>query len=1540
MCNGYGGGKPLAEFIFLMYETTVLWSCSSVIQDMAWAQKLQEGAWVSFCGSSASSAQCSCINGCIPLGNSTQKGVAFIANELDKLPCLQNASLAAVQVLFIVAFLLMFICCKQSLIRLKPTPTSSRFLGNSYIRVVLIFLSEGLGLTNLAVAGWLLGTNALPMKGWFLLVVQGLSWIVIGFSVNLQLKQASYFKRFTLAWWGITSVVTVYLVITSVFGFIHSKCITLNALLSVITLPVSCLLILFSLKLPGNAVPDIGLAEPFLNSNSSDHLLRDKSHTTPFASSSFFDRLTFRWLNPLLSQGQKSPLKDTDIPYLATEDQAESVYKQFIRVWDQQNSEDPSKRASLFWALATCHWGELVVNGTYALIKSIALGAGPFLLYSLIKYASGARTSHFQGYLLVVVLFMVKMVESLSQRQWYFGSRRVGMNARSALIGAIYRKQLRLSSTGRQSHATGQMLNYLAVDAYQIGEFPYWLHLAWAIPLQIVLSLATLFFSVGWATFVGLALILLTMGFNSPMAKLQQKYQTLLMTAQDERLRSTNEVLRNMKILKLQAWEEKFRAKIDSLRFAEHKCLSTLQYNKTFNSLLYWFLPIVVSTATYTACYVFGIPLTPSNVFTALATLRIVQEPIRILPDLIAVIIQVKVSFSRLNKFLHEDELQADVQRHYTSSSTLAIMMRESDLSWNQKLEKRTLRNISLQIQRGDKVAICGEVGSGKSSLLHAILGEIPKTTGQLKVNGSLAYVAQTAWIQSGTIRDNILFGRPMDKIRYEETLKACALDKDLNSFPFGDFTEIGERGINMSGGQKQRIQLARAVYQDADVYLLDDPFSAVDAHTGSSLFKDCVMGALAKKTVVLVTHQVEFLPAVNQVLLMHDGEIRQAGDYYKLLQSGEDFKKLVTAQQGAMNVVGDVHATTATKSSRVNSMKHEIHPNSHSDTQEIREMSSAAVDQLTKQEERESGNTGLKAYFDYLNQAKGFSYFAIATASHIIFCMGQMGSNYWLAHEIGNPKDSTSYVLEVFAAIGMSTGCLLFARATFVVIMGLSASSSFYSGLMSSIFHAPMSFFDSTPMGRVLSRLSSDLSILDVEVPFSFSYSMSATLNALSVVVIIAIVTWKVLIFIIPMIYINHWFQQYYLDSAQELMRIIGTTKSPIVHHFGEAIFGAATIRAFKREDQFMKRNLHLIDVNASPYFHSFAASEWLIQRLETLSAFVLGLSAFLMIMAPAGSIKPGLIGLALSYGLSLNVSLVCSVQNQCILANWIVSVERIKQYMHIPSEAPAVIEDHRPAPTWPPNGNILLNNLQVRYRPDTPLVLKGITCTFKGGQKIGVVGRTGSGKTTLISALFRLVEPAGGSIIIDGIDISSIGLHDLRSRLSIIPQEPTLFRGSVRFNLDPLAEYPDAIIWEALDKCKLGDIVREKPGKLEALVGDDGENWSVGQRQLFCLGRALLKKSRILVLDEATASIDNTTDSILQKTIKLEFTSCTVVTVAHRIPTVIDSDMVMALRDGHLAEFDRPTNLLEQRTSLFAKLVAEYMSHSHHVAEGNNNQ
>ncbi|CAO2821256.1 unnamed protein product [Amaranthus hypochondriacus] len=1450
---------------------------------------------------------------------SSEPCTAQFSSVMHPSSCVNHVTFVCFDLLLLVVFLWSFICkllSKKLELRARNRPISTW-------QILSAVFNGCLGLVYIGFGIWHFQENLrndqsiFPIHWWVLYFLNGVIWLSIGLKASLK---GESFSKLTLHFLSILAFLCagISCFIAVFAAVVNLERVTVKVVLDILSFIGACLLLFCTCK--GYNTEEYGVTEHQRTLYTSLNIIDSTDQVTPFAKAGLFSKMSFCWLNPLMKFGKEKILEEEDLPKLRDVDRAGFCYSQFLeRLSKYENSEIPSE-SSILWTIVGCHWTEILVSGLFALLKILAVLAGPLLLNSFIEVAEGKVAFRHESYILAISLFLAKMLESLSQRQWYFRSRLIGLRVRSMLTAALYSKQLRLSNAARSIHSGGEIMNYVTVDAYRIGEFPFWFHQTWATSLQICFALIIIIKSVGLATIAALLVIVVTVLCNTPLAKLQHMFLTKLMVAQDERLKACAEAIVNMKVLKLYAWETHFKNVVEKLRSDEYERLSAVLSQKAYNFILFWTSPVLVSAATFVTCYFLGIPLHASNVFTFVATLALVQEPIRAIPDIIGVVIQAGVSFSRIAEFLKAPELQTENVRKNTISSKNHIRVKSANLSWDINSSKPTLQNINLDVHPGEKIAICGEVGAGKSTLLAAILGEVPYTDGTVEVNGRIAYVSQTAWIQTGTLRENILFGSSMDEMRYQETLHRCSLVKDLELLPYGDLTEIGERGVNLSGGQKQRIQLARALYQDADIYLLDDPFSAVDAQTATNLFNEYVMEALSGKTVVLVTHQVDFLPAFHCCLLMSDGKILKAGTYHELLASSSQFLDLVNAHQTTVGSEPEVEVSTSRKSK-------------YSNTNEIEKQYETAKGetQLIRKEEREVGNTGLKPYLIYLNQSKGYLYFSILALSHIAFLCSQIIGNTWMASAVDNPEVSKFTLIVVYVIIGLCTPLILLVRSLAVVTLGMESSKSLFSQLLNSLFRAPMSFYDSTPLGRILSRISSDLSLVDLDIAFSIQTAFGGTTYTFSALVILAVITWQVLFVSLPAVYMAILLQRYYFATAKELMRLNGTTKSKVASHLAESVAGAMTIRAFKEEERFISKTLNLIDTNASPNFHNFAANEWLIHRIEILGATILAAAALFMVLLPPDTFSSGFIGMALSYGLALNTAMVFAIQNQCTLANHIVSVERLSQYMDIESEAPEFIENSRPPLNWPSVGKVEILNLQIRYRPNTPLILRGISCTFEGGDKIGIVGRTGSGKTTLIGALFRLVEPVGGKIIVDGIDICSIGLHDLRSHFGIIPQDPTLFNGTVRFNLDPLSQHDDEEIWKVLDKCQLKEAVDEKSQGLDSLVMDDGCNWSMGQRQLFCLGRALLRRSRVLVLDEATASIDNTTDIILQKTIRSEFGSSTVIIVAHRIPTVMDCTKVLAISDGKLMEYDEPMKLMKKEGSLFKQLVMEYWSHSH---------
>ncbi|XP_043689685.1 ABC transporter C family member 3-like isoform X3 [Telopea speciosissima] len=1383
-------------------------------------------------------------------------------------------------------------------------------------------------------------------------VLRTLAWFAISSFLHFQFHSIGLrFPILLRIWWGFYFLLSCSCLVIDVVSFEKHQFLPTQSWISDVVSVLSGLFFCYA-GFFGKQRVDARLREPLLNgSNNRANGIEGPGNTigrdsiNPYSTANFLGILTFSWMGPLLAVGNKKTIDLEDVPQLATCDTVNRVFPVFRSKLESNGGNgggsDQITTLKLVKALIFATWREIILTGVLALIYTFASYVGPYFIESFVQYLNSSHQDKSKGYMLVSTFFLAKLIECLSQRHWFFRVQQVGIRARAGLVAMIYRKGLKLSNESRQGHSSGEIINFMNVDAQRVADFSWYLHDLWMVLVQVALALVILYKSLGLASVAAMVATVIVMLTNLPLGTLQEKFQGKLMDSKDQRMKATSEILRNMRILKLQGWEMKFLAKIVEFRKLETGWLKKYVYSSAMTTFVFWGAPTFVSVVTFGACMFLGIPLESGKILAALATFRILQEPIYNLPDTISMVVQTKVSLDRIASFLRLDDLQLDVvQKFPVGSSEISIEIINGNFSWDPQSSILTLKDLNFQVYHGMRVAICGPVGSGKSSLLSCMLGEMHKVSGTVNLSGTKAYVAQSPWIQSGKIVENILFGKEMDIERYEKVLEACALKRDLEILPFGDQTIIGERGINLSGGQKQRIQIARALYQDADIYLFDDPFSAVDAHTGTHLFKECLLEHLGSKTVIYVTHQVEFLPSADLILVMRGGKITQLGKYEEILNLGTDFMELVGAHKKALSALNSTDCVISSENlvTREEVGNTGYSENAFQEEEEKRELINAKTEkvvgpegQLVQEEERERGRVGLSIYWNYITMAYKGALVPLILLAHTFFQLLQIASNYWMAWATPVSKDVKPHVggstlIFVYVILALVSSLCVLVRSTLTATVGYKTATLLFNKMHLCIFRAPMSFFDSTPSGRILNRASTDQSTVDTNIPFQIGTFAFTIIQLLGIIAVMSQVAWQVFIIFIPVIAICLLYQQYYISTARELARLVGVCKAPIIQHFAESISGSTTIRSFDQEPRFMEMNLKLIDGYSRPKFHNAGAMEWLCFRLDMLSSLTFAFSLVFLISVPKGLIDPGLAGLAVTYGLSLNMLQAWVIWNLCNLENNIISVERILQYTCISSEPPLVIEGNRPDRDWPSHGNVDIVNLQIRYAPHMPLVLRGLTCTFPGGMKTGIVGRTGSGKSTLIQALFRIVEPAAGHIVIDGIDISKIGLHDLRSRLSIIPQDPTMFEGTMRNNLDPLEEYTDEQIWEALDRCQLGDEVRKKEGKLDSAVFENGENWSMGQRQLVCLGRVLLKKSTVLVLDEATASVDTATDSLIQHTLRQHFSGSTVITIAHRITSVLDSDMVLLLDHGLIVEYDSPAKLLENKSSSFTKLVAEY--------------
>ncbi|CAG5132940.1 unnamed protein product, partial [Candidula unifasciata] len=902
------------------------------------------------------------------------------------------------------------------------------------------------------------------------------------------------------------------------------------------------------------------------------------------------------------------------------------------------------------------------------------------------------------------------------------------------------------------------------------------------------------------------------------------------------------------------------------------------------------------------------------------------------------------------------------------------LIMRDATYTWDRTMEP-VLKNITVSFPKGKLVAIVGPVGAGKSSLLSALLGEMEKLQGQGSIQGSLGYVPQQAWIQNMTLRSNILFHQPMQESRYRKVIKACALESDIELLPGGEMTEIGEKGINLSGGQKQRISLARAVYQDADVYLLDDPLSAVDAHVGKHIFEKVIgpKGMIRKKTRILVTHGIHWLPLVDQIVVMDQGQITELGTYEQLMNHNGPFAQFVKTyllehedeeiddpdvqmlKEQVLERVTSVVSDDECQQLRRRRSLSDHHEGHHKSEEAVQISQNSAVSSVSLQDlavikpdnvdgknhrliEEETSEEGKVKTAVLLAFLRAFGYVATAVVlmSVLLYNGFNVGSGVWLSEwtddlflKNENNSGTDSYTSKTYMYLGVYTVLSLLqvaANCVFVLLVYVQfvvASQRLHNSMLDTILHQPMSFFDTTPLGRILNRFSRDVDVLDVGMSRQVRMCLQFLSTIISVVVVISYTTPIFLAVVIPILIVYVFFQKFYISSSRQIRRLESTTRSPIFSHFGETISGASSIRAYRLKEEFFKESLVLVDINNQCAFASLSTARWLRVRLEALGNLIVLFAGLFAVISD--NISGSLVGLSVSYALQVTNALTMVVQNITLLETNSVSIERIVEYTVLPHEPAWTDINKQPPLEWPYSGNVVFENYSTRYRPQLELVLKSLSFKVHAREKIGIVGRTGAGKSSLSLALFRMIEAAEGHIFIDDLDISNMGLHDLRNRLTILPQDPVLFSGSVRFNLDPFEIHSDEALWMALKNAHLSDFVREMSGQLDYLCEEGGQNLSVGQRQLMCLARSLLRKTKILILDEATAAVDLETDFLLQNTIREAFKDCTVLTVAHRLQTVIDYDRILVLSNGEIIEFDTPEKLLADKTGLFYSMAKE---------------
>ncbi|XP_053998577.1 probable multidrug resistance-associated protein lethal(2)03659 isoform X1 [Hylaeus anthracinus] len=1185
----------------------------------------------------------------------------------------------------------------------------------------------------------------------------------------------------------------------------------------------------------------------------------------------------------------------------------------------------------------------------------------PIFLGQLLRYYSSNTITKEEAYLYATGVILCSGLLIFVIHPYMMAILHMGMKMRVACCTLIYRKALRLSRTALGETTIGQAVNLLSNDVNRFDVAIIFLHYLWIGPLETILIIYFMYEEVEVSAFIGVATLLMFIPLQGYLGKKSSILRLKTAIRTDERVRLTNEIIGGIQAIKMYTWEKPFSALVEKARRREINVVRLTSYIRGITMSFMIFSTRMSLFITILAYVLYGHRITAEKVFMLTAYYNILRQTMTVyFPQGITQIAEALVSIKRLQKFMMYEEIgPTNDKKGYGKEELKDLAKKNNDVNgvnkegndikddkidtnsyqedstislknvcakWFSYDNGDTLKNINITVKPGELIAVVGQVGAGKSSLLNVILKELPVHAGSVQINGKLAYASQEPWLFAGSVRQNILFGRQMDQFRYDRVVRVCQLKRDFTLLPYGDKTIVGERGISLSGGQRARINLARAIYTEADLYLLDDPLSAVDAHVGKHMFEECIDKYLRGKTRVLVTHQLQYLRYVDRIIVMKDGSVKAQGTYDELGAMGVDFGRLLENPPP----LEEERSGTAPPS-RSNSRNGSI-------TSLSSFMSSVTdkLDPVEVAEARTRGKVSGKVYLGYFraggNWCVVFMVVFLCVLAQLVASCGDFFISQWVNMEERFVHDKSNGTIENDrqSPLACDTCIYLYSGLTiFTVIITLMRSISFFRTCMQAsvrlhdrmfqnISRATMRFFNTNTSGRVLNRFSKDMGAIDELLPVALIDSLQIGLALIGIIVVVAIANPWLMIPTVAIGILFYYIRVFYVATSRSVKRLEGITRSPVFGHLNATLQGLPTIRAFGAQEILIKEFDQHQDLHSAAWYLFIGSSRafgfWL--DLFCVVYIILVTYSFLFI---GDNEKGGDVGLAITQSIGLTGMFQWGMRQSTELENQMTSVERVLEYSKVENE-PALesTPDKKPRDSWPEEGKIEFKQVAMRYDPAEPPVLKNLNFLIYPQEKIGIVGRTGAGKSSLISALFRLAD-LEGAIVIDGVNTVEIGLHDLRSKISIIPQEPFLFSGTMRKNLDPFGSYDDSVLWQALEDVEIKEM------GLEAHINEGGSNLSVGQRQIVCLARAIVRNNPILILDEATANVDPRTDELIQLTIRRKFAKCTVLTIAHRLNTVMDSDRILVMDAGSAVEFDAPYVLLQKESGYLKSMVNE---------------
>ncbi|XP_055398777.1 ATP-binding cassette sub-family C member 4-like isoform X2 [Bubalus kerabau] len=1211
----------------------------------------------------------------------------------------------------------------------------------------------------------------------------------------------------------------------------------------------------------------------------------------PLQKANLCSRLFFWWLNPLFKIGHKRKLEKDDMYPVLPEDRSQRLGEELQGYWDQEvlRAQKDAREPSLMRAIIKCYGKSYLVLGMLTCLEEGTRVVQPIFLGKMISYVENYDPNDspalHEAYGYAAGLSTCVLVWAVLHHLYFYHMQRVGMRLRVAVCHMIYRKALRLSSSAMGKTTTGQIVNLLSNDVSRFDQVMMFLHYLWVGPLQAMAVTALLWMEIGISCLAGMAVLIILLLLQSCFGTLFSSFWSKTSALTDDRIKTMSEVITGIRTIKVNAWEKSFIDLITRLRRKEISKILRRSYLRGMNMAIFFAVSKIMIFVTFITNELLDNLITASQVFVVVTLFEALRFSSTLyFPMAIEKVSEAVVSIQRIKKFLLLDEMSQCYPQLPSDGRTI-VDVQAFTAFWEKASETPTLQGLSFTVRPGELLAVVGPVGAGKSSLLSAVLGELPPSQGKVNVHGRIAYVSQQPWLFPGTVKSNILFGKKYEKEQYEKVIKACALKEDLQLLEKGDLTEIGDRGTPLSEGQKARVSLARAVYQDADIYLLDDPLSAVDAGVSRHLFEQCVHQALKEKITILVTHQLQYLKNSSQILILKDGKMVERGTYSEFLKSGVDIFSLFekgNEQSESSPVPG---APTVISESLVQSLQ-SPRPSLKDAAPEDQETENIQV--ILPLEDHLEGKVGFKTYVNYFTAGADWPVIIFLMLVNITAQVVYVLQDWWLAFWANLQSELYSRLL---------------VKEDEDVMFVLNWYLRVYSG-------------------RILNRFFKDIGHMDDLLPLIFQDFIQTFLLVIGVVgVMVAAIPWTG-IPVIPLGIIFFFLRRYFLETSRDVKRLECTTRSPVFSHLASSLQGLWTIRAYKAEQNFLELFDAHQDLHSEAWFLLLTTSRWLAVYLDVICAIFVTVVAFGALIL-VETLDAGHVGLVLSLTITLISIFQWCVRQSAEVENTMISVERVIEYTDLVKEASWELE-YRPPPSWPNKGMISFYSVNFRHSSDRPLVLKNLYSDFHPRQKVGIVGRTGAGKSSLIAALFRLSEPEG-SIYIDDILTTRIGLHDLRKKMSVALQEPVLFTGTMRENLDPFNEHTDNELWNALEEVQLKESIKCLPAKMNTELAESGLNLSVGQKQLVCLARALLRKNQILIIDKATSNVDPRTDELIQGKIRERFAQCTVLTIAHRLSNIIDYDWILVLDSGIYREGGEPHNLLQNENSLFYKMVQQ---------------